>query len=118
MNDHPIIKVAKREVSIAKMTQLHRDSPTVNLPVDHAVWLINTVEDQQKEVEQLQSQLYIEPMNKQATLHVEEWEYILAACEQMSCGYERTEHLTHCCDLNEVVPKLREMLGVEVEVDG
>lgn len=53
------------------------------------------------------------------SFYVEEWEHILTACEIMSCGYERTdEYFSHCCDLNESVEKIREMLnkmGVERE---
>lgn len=52
------------------------------------------------------------------TLHREEWEYLLAASEDMSCGYKRTDHTTHCCDLNEVVPQIRIMLGVPTTDDG
>lgn len=51
---------------------------------------------------------------KTLTLNVEEWEYVLAACEKMSCAHERTDgYLTHCCDLNEVVPKIRKLLEVQ-----
>ena len=52
------------------------------------------------------------------TLHREEWEYILAACEDLSCGYPRTDFIPHCCDLNEVVPKVRRLLGIPTTDDG
>lgn len=45
-------------------------------------------------------------------LHREEWEYILSACEQMSCRFTRTDYMPHCCDLNDVVPTIRALLGV------
>ena len=50
-------------------------------------------------------------------LHREEWEYILAACEEMSCGYTRTDYMPHCCDLNEVVPTIRTLLDVAAPDD-
>ncbi len=51
------------------------------------------------------------------TLHAEEWEYILAACEEMSCVYERSDPIAHCCDLNEMVPKIRRMMGIPTTDD-
>lgn len=56
--------------------------------------------------------------NLPLTLHVEEWEYILAACEDLSCGYKRTDPMPHCCDLNEVVPKIRRLLNISTTDDG
>ncbi|MGG6448262.1 hypothetical protein [Pseudobacillus badius] len=43
-SDHPIIKVAKREVSITRSRSVPNEVPTVNLPVEHAVWLIHQSE--------------------------------------------------------------------------
>lgn len=45
-------------------------------------------------------------------LNREEWEHVLAACEEMSCQHNRTDFMTHCCDLNEIVPKIRGLLHV------
>ncbi len=50
------------------------------------------------------------------TFNVDELGHILVACEQMSCGYTRIEIKTHCCNLNEVVPKLRKLLGVKEKI--
>ncbi|SFM35286.1 hypothetical protein [Salibacterium qingdaonense] len=51
------------------------------------------------------------------TLHMEDWEYLLAAAEDMSCGYRRSEPVHHCCDLNEPVSILRTELGYENAAD-
>lgn len=47
-NEHPVIKVAKREVETAKSRSSNAGLPYVTLPVDHAVWLIEQAERAQE----------------------------------------------------------------------
>lgn len=50
-------------------------------------------------------------------LHKEEWEHILWAVERMSCGYGSDNFHSHCCDMNELVPVLRNVLKDERQDD-
>ena len=47
----------------------------------------------------------------------DEWEYILSACEDLSCGYRRTDPVHDCCDLNDIVPVIRKRLGIPSSED-
>lgn len=48
---------------------------------------------------------------KVSGFHVEEWEVILASLERFSCGFEQTDPNPHCCDANELVIRVRELIG-------
>ncbi|API92692.1 MULTISPECIES: hypothetical protein [unclassified Virgibacillus] len=43
-NEHPVIKVAKREVAITKCREVRTGLSYVTLPVDHVVWFIQQTE--------------------------------------------------------------------------